>query len=119
MVTLVNTLSYKIYIVNFFRCFFVLLAGIASAGLFSESAKLGANLGAMQYCADRFAGDGDSTRYNLIKLKILDEYGNLPSDDKAKALLLRKKAEDEGDNLGDQLDAGRCDSIHKMLYLKY
>jgi hypothetical protein len=99
-----------------------LLTIIASPGgaeVFSEAAKLGANVGAMKYCADCCADEDDEKKYKLLRLKTLKEYGDLESDEKAKALILRKKAEDDGDYLGQKLDKDRCDSIRKMLYLKY
>ena len=96
-----------------------LIASSAGAEVFSDAAKLGANVGAMQYCADCCADDDDKKKYKLLRLKTLKEYGDLNSDEKAKALILRKKAEDDGDYLGKKLDKDRCDSIRKMLQLKY
>lgn len=91
----------------------------ATADVFSESAKLGANTGAMAYCSDHFADDDDKGRYKMIRLKLLDEFGDLPDDEKAKALILKKAAEDDGDYLGKKLDADRCTSLRKTFYLKY
>jgi hypothetical protein len=96
-----------------------LLSGAALADVFSEAAKLGANTGAMAYCGDNFADDDDKGRYKMIRLKLLGEFGDLPDDEKAKALILKKAAEDDGDYLGKKLDADRCTSLRKTLYLKY
>jgi hypothetical protein len=99
-----------------------LLTIIASPGgaeVFSDAAKLGANVGAMKYCTECCADEDDEKKYKLLRLKTLKAFDDLPEDDKAKALILRKKAEDDGDYLGKKLDKERCDSIRKMLYLKY
>jgi hypothetical protein len=80
-----------------------LLSGAALADVFSEAAKLGANTGAMAYCGDNFADDDDKGRYKMIRLKLLGEFGDL----------------DDGDYLGKKLDADRCTSLRKTLYLKY
>lgn len=96
-----------------------LLTVDASADVFSDSAELGANTGAMAYCGDNFADDDDDGRYKLLELKLLKEFGDLPDDQKAKALILKKAAEDDGDYLGKALDGDRCTSLRKMLYLKY
>ena len=96
-----------------------MIASPVSAQLFSDAAKLGANVGAMKYCADCCADDDDEKKYKLLRLKTLKAFDDLPDDEKAKALIFRKKAEDDGDYLGKKLDKDRCDSIRKMLYLKY
>jgi len=97
----------------------LMLAAGVSADVFSEAAELGANTGAMAYCGDEFADDDDDGRYKLLELKLLKEFGDLPDDQKAKALVLKKAAEDDGDYLGKRLDRDRCTSLRKMLYLKY
>ena len=93
-------------------------AGSANAAIFSDEAKLGANVGAMKYCEENFA-NGQESKYKLLRLKTLKEYGELDSDQKIKALVMRKAAEDKGEYLGDKLDTDRCDSIRKLLFLKY
>ena len=104
----------------------ILIAGVALTSMFlttgvmavSDAAKIGANAGAMSYCRDKFA-DGDTrAKYDLLKLKTYGVFDELDSDDKAKALVMKKAAED-GDYLGDPLTRDRCDSLRKMLYLKY
>lgn len=97
----------------------LMLASNAGADLFSDAAELGANTGAMAYCGDEFADDDDDGRYKLLELKLLKEFGDLPDDQKAKALILKNAAEDDGDYLGKSLDQDRCTSLRKMLYLKY
>ena len=96
-----------------------LLTSAASADVFSDAAELGANAGAMAFCGDAFADDDDDGRYKLLELKLLEEFGDLPDDQKVKALVLKKAAEDDGDYLGKKLDRDRCTSLRKMLYLKY
>jgi hypothetical protein len=91
----------------------------AGADVFSDAAELGANTGAMAFCGDRFADDDDDGRYKILRLKLLKEYDALPDDQKAKALVLKKAAEDDGEYLGKRLDKDRCTSLRKMLYLKY
>lgn len=84
----------------------------------SDAAKVGANAGAMIYCYDHVASSSQHSKYKLLKIHTYDEYKKLPSSDRAKALIMKKSAED-GDYLGDRLDKGRCDSLRKMLYIKY
>lgn len=97
-------------------CVFMLVAGNVAA--VSEAAKIGANAGAMGYCADRFGSGDDKTRYKLLKIKTAKAYGDLAGDDRAKALIMKKAGED-GDYLGDPLTRDRCDSLRKVLYIKY
>lgn len=102
------------------RLMIVLIAGFAmshaTAEIFSDAAKIGANAGAMNYCKDNIASEDDKGKYNLLAIKTLKEYGDLESDDKLKALVFRKAAED-GDYLGDPLTEDRCDSLRKLLFL--
>ena len=94
------------------------VAGPSIGAGFSEAAKIGANSGAMSYCNDEIASDDDGSKYSLLSISAYKEYDDLASDDKLKALVYRKAAED-GDYLGDPLDEDRCDSIRKLLYLRY
>ncbi len=98
---------------------FMIMASHFSAELFSDAAKPGANIGAMQYCEDNLADGDDKKKYKLLKLKTLKKYDELETDEKPKALIYRKKAEDDGEYLGKKLDKDQCDSIRKMLQLKY
>ena len=95
------------------------MSNTAVADVFSDAAELGANTGAMAYCGDKFADDDDEGRYKMLHLKLLKEFGDLPDDQKAKAIVLKKAAEDDGDYLGKKLTSDRCSSLRKMLYLKY
>lgn len=83
----------------------------------SDAAKLGANAGAMEFCRDNFMTDDDNGRYALLVAATTKEFASLDGD-KAKALVMKKSAED-GDYLGDQLDAGRCESVRKTLLTQY
>ena len=88
-----------------------------SAIAVSDAAKVGANAGAMIFCGDKFSGN-DASKYKLLKLRTFEAYDNLDSGDKVKALAMKKAAED-GDYLGDPLTESRCDSLRKMLFIKY
>ena len=88
------------------------------ADVISEAAKIGANAGAMEYCEEQIASKDDRSKYKLLSISTYKEFDDLDSSDKTKALIYRKAAED-GDYLGDPLDEERCDSLRKMLYLKY
>jgi hypothetical protein len=92
--------------------------GTATAEVFSEAAKIGANAGAMKYCRDKVASKDDRGKYNLLAIQSAKEYDDLDRDDRLKALVYRKAAED-GDYLGDPLTEKRCDSIRKLLFIKY
>jgi hypothetical protein len=94
------------------------VAGTASADVISEAAKIGANAGAMNYCKDKIASDDDKSKYSLLSIKTMGEYKDLDSNDRVKALVYRKAAED-GDYLGDPLTEERCDSLRKTLFIKY
>jgi hypothetical protein len=94
----------------------LLLSSFSSqAALFSDAAKLGANAGAMEYCKN--IDSGDSSKYNLLKIRTLKEYDRLDSGDRAKALIYRKSAEDKGIYLNDPLDKKRCQSIRRTLHI--
>jgi len=96
----------------------VLGTSFVNADMISEAAKIGANAGAMDYCEKRIAKGDDKSKYKLLSLSTYKEFDDLDSSDKTKALVYKKAAED-GDYLGDPLDEGRCDSLRKMLFLKY
>lgn len=89
-----------------------------NADLLSDAAELGANAGAMTYCRERFATEEDDGRYKLLALAAGRELGKLTGEAQAKALLVKKSAED-GDYLGKPLDQERCTSIRKLLVVKY
>ena len=93
-------------------------AASANAEVFSEAAKIGANAGAMKYCRDKVANSDDKSKYKLLAIKSAKEFDDLDGDDKIKALVYRKAAED-GEYLGDPLTEDRCDKVRKLLFLKY
>lgn len=84
----------------------------------SDAAKIGANSGAMTFCKENIAASEDRGKYGLLGLKTLGEYNELSSEDKLKALIFKKSAED-GEYLGDPLTEDRCNSIRKLLFLRY
>ena len=96
----------------------ILPCNSAYADIFSEAAKLGANAGAMNYCRDNFMTEDDNGRYNILAIKTLEDFSNLPSGEKVKALVYKKAAED-GDYLGDQLNQERCEDLRQILYIQY
>ena len=83
----------------------------------SDAAKLGANAGAMEYCRDNFMTNDDNGRYALLIAATTKDFASLDGD-KSKALIM-KKAADDGEYLGDKIDAGRCGSIRKVLLTQY
>ena len=95
----------------------VLIASVAFTPMFfatgvmavSDAAKIGANAGAMSYCRGKFADGETKAKFDLLKLKTLGEFDGLDGGKKAKTLVY----------LGDPLTRDRCDSLRKMLYLKY
>ena len=95
-----------------------LLSSPIQADVLSEAAKIGANAGAMEYCEKRISNKDDKSKYKLLSVSTYKEFDKLGSSDKAKALVYKKAAEDR-DYLGDPLDEGRCDSLRKMLFIKY
>ena len=99
-------------------CVVMFAMGTATADVFSEAAKIGANAGAMKYCKDKVASGNNRGKYNLLAIEAAKRYDNLDRDDKRRALVTRKAAED-GDYLGDPLTKKRCDSLRKLLFLEY
>ncbi len=88
-------------------------------GLFSAAMEIGADTGAMKYCEENAASDDDKDKYKLVRLQALNDYNELEAEAKAKALLVRSAAQDNGDYLGKKLTAERCEDIRKVLGLKY
>ncbi len=88
-------------------------------GLFSAAMEIGADTGAMKYCEENASSDEDKGKYKLVRLRALDNYNELEGEAKAKALLVRSAAEDNGDYLGKKLTVERCEDIRKILGLKY
>jgi len=92
--------------------------GTATAEVFSEAAKIGANAGAMKYCKDKVASGDNRGKYNLLAIEAAKRYDDLDRDEKRRALVTRKAAEG-GDYLGDPLTIKRCDSLRKVLFVEY
>ncbi|MEZ8739911.1 hypothetical protein AB6E21_07775 [Photobacterium swingsii] len=84
----------------------------------TDASKVGANAGAMVYCYDHVASSDQRSKYQVLKLQSYEQYKDLPSNERARALLMKKAAED-GDYLGDRLDKRRCDSLRKMFHIQY
>jgi hypothetical protein len=93
------------------------IAASSTQAQVSDASRIGANAGAMEYCRDNFMTDDDNGRYALLLAATTKDFGSL-GDDKSKALIMKKAAED-GEYLGDKLDAGRCESIRKILLTQY
>jgi len=85
-------------------------------GLVSDATEVGYRAGAMSYCKDHHAGD-DESKYSLLAISTYKDLDELPSDEKAKALLVMKSVEDKGEYLGKKLDRGRCESLRKTYSL--
>jgi len=94
------------------------LAVPGHAQIISDAGKLGANAGAMNFCRDNFMTDDDNGRYGLLVAATTKDFSALGGEDKAKALITKKAAED-GDYLGKPLDGGRCQSVRKLLLAQY
>ncbi|WP_248641458.1 hypothetical protein [Vibrio crassostreae] len=90
----------------------------ANAYAITDASKIGANSGAMNYCYDNFSDPSQNSKYKILKMKTYEKYRDLPSDERARALLMKRAAED-GDYLGDPLDKNRCNGLRKMLYIQY
>lgn len=99
-------------------CVLMFAMGTATADVFSEAAKIGANAGAMKYCKDKVASGDNRGKYNLLAIEAAKRYDDLDRAEKRRALVTRKAAED-GDYLGDPLTKKRCDSLRKLLFLEY
>jgi hypothetical protein len=92
--------------------------GTATADVVSEPAKIGANAGAMKYCKDKADPGDDRGKYNLLAIEAAKRYDDLDRDEKRRALVTRKAAED-GDYLGDPLTENPCESLRKILFVEY
>lgn len=90
----------------------------ALADILSDSASLGANAGTMKYCSTHFATSDDQDNYNRLSILLLRELGDLESG-KIKAIAISKGVEDNGVYLGKPLTQERCESLRKVLALKY
>ena len=92
----------------------VAFAGSLQAQLASEETKTGSLLGAMKYCREHHAADDKEERkYKRVSRDALKKLDELPDDEKKKALLVSKSAEDKGEYLGRKLDQEECEKIRK------
>lgn len=85
-------------------------------GLISNASELGYRAGAMSYCKDNHGGD-DEAKYNLLAISTLKDLDKLSSEDKVKALIVKKAVYEKGEYLGKKLDRDRCESLRKMFGL--
>ncbi|KPL95749.1 hypothetical protein [Vibrio splendidus] len=97
---------------------FSMIVLTSNAYAITDASKIGANSGAMNYCYDNFSDPSQNSKYKILKLKTYEKYRDLLSDERARALLMKRAAEG-GDYLGDPLDKSRCNSLRKVLYIKY
>jgi len=86
-------------------------------GLVSDASELGYRAGAMSYCKDHHAGD-DESKYNLLAISTLKDLDELSSEEKIKALLVKKSVESKGEYLGKKLDRDRCEKLRKSFGLR-
>ncbi|WP_448213720.1 hypothetical protein [Colwellia sp. MEBiC06753] len=99
---------------------FTIVVPNAKADLLSDATKLGANTGAMAYCADKFGRDDDDRKkYNRLRLLSLKELDKLSGANKIKAIAVKKLAEDKGEYYGKKLDKSRCTSLRKTMSIVY
>ena len=74
----------------------------------------------MTYCEENVADDDDKEKYKLVRMQALDVFDEIEEGEaKAKALLVRSAAQDDGDYLGKKLTKERCESVRKVLGIKY
>jgi len=88
-------------------------------GLFSAATEIGADTGAMEYCEKNFADKDDEGKYKLVRLQALNDFDALEEEAKAKALVVRVAARDNGDYLGKKLTKKRCEDLRKLFNVKY
>ncbi|QIR15646.1 hypothetical protein [Shewanella aestuarii] len=95
-----------------------MLSFSTSADILSDSASLGVNAGTMKYCSTHFATKENKDNYNFLSVLLFRELNNLESG-KIKAIAISKGIEDTGTYLGKPLTAKRCESLRKVLALRY
>jgi hypothetical protein len=97
--------------------FMTMYSSVASAD--SNERKIGANAGAMKFCKDKVADKRNRAKYAVLQTRAVGEYDDLDSNERAKALVWRNKAEKKGDYLGSPLNARKCEEIRKILTIRY
>jgi hypothetical protein len=97
------------------------LSNVAIAtGFLSDATKLGANTGAMTYCANNFADNSsDKRKYRNLGLLSLKEFNQLTGREKAKALVVKRLAEDKGEYYGKRLTRKSCTNLRKTMSAVY
>ena len=89
-------------------------ASVYGSDLVSEATKTGSLLGAMKYCREHHAADGKEERkYKRVSRKAMKKMDGMSGDEKTKALLAKKSAEDKGEYLGRELDQEQCEKVRK------
>jgi hypothetical protein len=92
----------------------VFAGSVYAADLVSEETKTGALVGAMKYCEENHAADSkEGRKYKRVMRDALKKMDGMSSNEKTRALLARKSAEDKGEYLGRELDQKRCEKIRK------
>lgn len=71
-----------------------------------DPARVGAFMGAMHYCEDRF--DEREGRYRLARLNSLREIEDMDGDDRVKALAASRISKERGSFFGDELNRHEC-----------
>ena len=84
-------------------------ASFSQAKLVGDPARIGAFFGAMKYCEARF--DEREGRYRLARLRAAREVSEMDSDDKTRALIASRSAENNGRYLGNRLDRDECRAL--------
>lgn len=77
----------------------------ATAGRY-EAARLGAFLGAMKYCEDRY--EERERRYHRARIRAARELEDMSRGERAQAMRSRERAYDRGQFLGERLDRAGC-----------
>ena len=92
-------------------CAIAVLASLPFAAIASryEAARLGAFLGAMKYCEDRY--DEQERRYQRARIRAARELEDMSRGERAQAFRSRERAYERGQFFGDRLDRGGCRSL--------
>lgn len=80
--------------------------------LVSDPTRLGAFMGAMRYCEDRY--DEREGRYRLTRLRVAKEINRMSSDERLRALAASRISEERGTFLGNRLDKRECRALLSM-----
>lgn len=80
--------------------------------LVSDPTRLGAFMGAMRYCEDRY--EEREGRYRLTRLRVAKEVNRMSSDERLRALAASRISEERGTFLGNRLDKRECRALLSM-----